>query len=241
MSDGFIFVCYTSRSGSALLCVALASTGVAGQPEEYFHPGATATLGKPAWREDWQTRDFESILREPMRYGTTPNGVFGSKLLLEESIDIGDRLRRLSGNHDPNTARVFANTFPEPRYLWITRRDKVRQAISLFRAKQSGEWIRKVESTPAATNLVFSYRLIDGLLRHIVQTEAAWARFFIDSGIVPHTVVYEDLVQTYEPTVRQVLSYLQIPLPKEVSYFRTNHSEAVGRTVRGMGATLLRD
>src|SRR4051794_22395246 len=49
--DRSYLVCATPRSGSTLLCRALAQTGVAGRPEEYFE--ARATTGRPPEPRDY--------------------------------------------------------------------------------------------------------------------------------------------------------------------------------------------
>src|SRR4051812_48257017 len=92
-------VCATERSGSTLLCELLGSTGIAGRPEEYFEylaatgrarqpreyfppdadPGILellAPLEPPLEPGDWEAR-----LRDALERGTTPNGVFGSKMM----------------------------------------------------------------------------------------------------------------------------------------------------------------
>ena len=102
-------VCATPRSGSTLVCQTLIRTGVAGRPEEYFE--ALRSTGVPRRPEEYfhgttdqsildhlgqQESAFNPQPRSPLwsrtaydRYidwvleaGTTPNGVFGAKLML---------------------------------------------------------------------------------------------------------------------------------------------------------------
>ena len=81
-------VAATQRSGSTLLCRALADTGVAGRPEEYFLTGPPEAF-PPGWTF-WEDgifalphgeMDREGYLELVFRLGTTPNGVFGAKLM----------------------------------------------------------------------------------------------------------------------------------------------------------------
>src|SRR4051794_16615313 len=92
-------VCATERSGSTLLCELLAGTGVAGRPEEFFEDlGATGRPRQPReYFEDCGDHEilallpplrgplplppFEQRLAAALERGTTPNGVFGSKLM----------------------------------------------------------------------------------------------------------------------------------------------------------------
>lgn len=46
--------------------------------------------------------------------------------------------------------------------------------------------------------------------------EAAIQEFFDEGFIVPHTVVYEDFILSYEETVRSILDYLELPNVEEV-------------------------
>jgi LPS sulfotransferase NodH len=80
-------VCASQRSGTTLLCRALADTGVAGRPDEYFL--AVDERDHPEWR-GWehgpfgrahQARDREHYLDIVSDLGSTPNGVFGAKLM----------------------------------------------------------------------------------------------------------------------------------------------------------------
>src|SRR5688500_16891487 len=92
-------VCATERSGSTLLCELLSGTGVARRPEEPFQflhatgrvrppreyfdedagPGILELLpplGPPLPPEPWSDR-----LAAALERGTTPNGVFGAKMM----------------------------------------------------------------------------------------------------------------------------------------------------------------
>src|SRR4051794_6151624 len=101
-------VCATPRSGSTLLCRALTQTGIAGRPEEYFearrdtgHPPAPrdyfsgadridldALLGRehpvppaPAYSSLEGIEDYQDHIARTLDGGTTPNGVFGAKIM----------------------------------------------------------------------------------------------------------------------------------------------------------------
>ena len=110
-------VCATERSGSTLLCELLAGTGVAGRPEEYFEClSATGHVRQP--REYFDDAGDDSILERlpplapprpapdpvarlhaALERGTTPNGVFGSKLMWayrDELLACGDPERTLA-------------------------------------------------------------------------------------------------------------------------------------------------
>src|SRR6202050_1088407 len=94
-------VCATQRSGSTLLCEFLRATDVAGVPDEYFERlrGTGLPRQPRQYFEDPSVQDiaagllptrpgrperageFEPWLHYVLQRGTTPNGVFGAKMM----------------------------------------------------------------------------------------------------------------------------------------------------------------
>ena len=68
-----------ARSGSTMLSSALQASGIAGVPMEYFHPDAASCLPQPITEKVvvQYITDLESRR-------TTPNGIFGIKLQLQQ-------------------------------------------------------------------------------------------------------------------------------------------------------------
>jgi LPS sulfotransferase NodH len=202
-------ICATSRSGSTLLCDRLMATGFAGRPEEYFNARPRAALGHPVW-SGWDRADMAAYVGWILDLGTTPNGVFGVKLTPSALEALLVRLRADRQDPDMSDGELLGMSFPGLRFLWITRRDKVRQAISAYRALQSDTWIERTGTAHRAEEPSYSFVLIDEQVGAIVQDEAAWSHFFTANGIRPHTVVYEDLVADTEDEVNAVLRWLGI-------------------------------
>src|SRR5947209_6929141 len=101
-------VCATPRSGSTLLCEALANTGIAGNPKEYFENlistglprrpreyfedianteivdvlGAYSRLdNEPGLSTGQNGYSYTEYFQKVIEQGTTPNGVFGAKVM----------------------------------------------------------------------------------------------------------------------------------------------------------------
>ena len=80
-------VCANARSGSTMLCRTLSDLGTAGRPEEYFLTWPEPLPGEDGyWEHGRLARKYGVTSREDFlalvyRRGTTPNGVFGAKLL----------------------------------------------------------------------------------------------------------------------------------------------------------------
>jgi LPS sulfotransferase NodH len=75
-SRGYLLCCI-ERTGSNLLAEALAGTGIAGRPVEYFNPVEQA---RPWMRDILGDSTMVDGLPKILIAGTTPNGLFGAKL-----------------------------------------------------------------------------------------------------------------------------------------------------------------
>ena len=238
-------VCATPRSGSTLLCHLLDQTGLAGHPEEYFEalrhsgqprrpheyfdPNRHANLvERLAFREMpdraatpnslWVPETYDRYLDWALAEGTTPNGVFGAKLMWGYLGDFATLLRGIDGLGGLPIPALLDESFPNLRYVRITRRDKVRQAVSLWRAVQTQAW-RQPESDDdehRAKEPTFSFRAINYLVRLLTAHDASWDAYFLGLGHEPLTLTYEELAEAHEPVVRRVLDHLGIPAPADL-------------------------
>ncbi|GGD59757.1 Stf0 family sulfotransferase [Paenibacillus nasutitermitis] len=194
---------FSQRTGSTLLNKALASTGVAGDPGEWLHfqERHPSTLTRENLEQIWQD-------------GTTSNGVFGLKINFEQRwIDAFREMFELP--QEVSRAEVWSTAFPNcNRHIYMTRRNKVRLAVSWWRAIVTGEWHREYGGKPQEHEIADKYNIdaISHLLMESTMREAAIEDFFTESGILPLTIVYEDFILDYEGTVLKVLEFLGIPL-----------------------------
>jgi len=233
-------ICSTPRTGSSMLCDALTLTGAAGRPEEYFQfrartgyprrpqeyfeaaddPEIFDILGPRTRVEDDESRydpsryeRYEDYLAWALEEGTTPNGVFGAKVMWGYFNGFVTGLRwAVPGRQRLSVCELAPSVFPELRYLSVTRRDKVRQAVSLWRALQSWSWSSDAGvALDEADRLRYSAAAIDYLVRDIQAHEDEWQGYFRECGVQPYTVVYEDFVQNYEGTIRDILRHVGAP------------------------------
>src|SRR3984957_10976911 len=238
-------VCATPRSGSTLLCQELDRTGLAGHPQEYFealrrsgvprrpheyfdperHPNIVERLafremleGAPKPNPLWQPDTYDQYLTWALQEGTTPNGVFGAKLMWGYLGDFAELLRGIDGMAGRPLPELLARAFPGLRYVQITRRDKVRQAVSLWKAVQTQAWQREAGSEVGADDgrmpePVFSFRAINYLIRQLTAHDASWDAYFLGLGYEPLKVTYEEPARSTEAVVARVLEYLENPQP----------------------------
>jgi trehalose 2-sulfotransferase len=201
-------ICTTPRSGSNFLCEVLRTTGVAGRPDEYFRD-------PPAGHARWALPEFGAYVERIRRAGTTPNGVFGLKVMWSYFEEVVSRLATLTGRAGARAPEVLACTLPSLRYIWLTRRDKVRQGVSWERALKTRRWRSTdvaVEGIPEPT---FDVEAIDALVEVAAADDRAWRGFFDRHGIEPLVILYEELEQHPEQTCRRALDFLRVAAPRQ--------------------------
>lgn len=199
-------ICSTARSGSTFLCHTLRKTGVAGYPDEFFEKAHFAR-----WCDTWGVSAFDDeYVAKAIEAATTPNGVCGVKIHMEGFYEHFVRnlaeLPRFRGR-GLSAHAMLAELFPNLHYIWITRRDKVRQAVSLWRATETGQWVWK-RLEPTASPREYNFKQIDANVAGFVLQEAKWQDYFTEAGVRPPTVVYEDFASDYEQTVWRLLRHL---------------------------------
>ena len=233
-------VCSTQRSGSTYLCRLLASTGVAGNPHEYFEARAeTGSPPHPSYflaglprtgagiRDDLRPTDapeysdlttvegWEAHLERTFRLGTTANGVFATKLMWNQLPDLGQHAAALPEFAGLAGSDLLERLLGYPSYVWMRRCDKVRQAISLWRALQTRTWRLDHPNADAGTPVLsYSFDGIEHLRRRLSADDEAWGRFFLHSLIAPLELVYEeDVSPDPASAVARVLAHIGIELP----------------------------
>ena len=256
--DRSYLVCATPRSGSTLVCHALTDTGVAGRPEEYFE--ALRHSGRPRRPEEyflgvedqsirdhlgersigseqqprsplWSRAAYDRHLEWAFEVGTTPNGIFGAKLMWGYLGEFVSLLRNVPAYRDVPLAELLPTVFPDLTFVRVVRANKVRQAVSLWKAVQTATW-REDQATAKAASLEddgsppyrafieehrpqlrFHYKAIDHLLEQLLIEEASWDAFFEHAGIKPVLVLYENFASDYETSTLRLLERLDLAPP----------------------------
>jgi len=223
-------LCATPRCGSNLLAGTLGQHGGAGKPQEYFlywyalehEPGQL----DPEMAKAWQV-PVDVYLRKAFDLGTTYNGVFGAKLMWSYVDDVVRQLRTRPGCERLDVAGVLHAALPDLTYLHIRREDRVRQAVSLVRAMQSGEWFKgqragapegddtriAFATGPQADRLHYDFDQIAESYAMLQAHDTAWRGFFRAAGVHAHEVTYEQLVADPEGTVSGVLDHIGVLRP----------------------------
>ncbi|HEX2053174.1 MAG TPA: Stf0 family sulfotransferase [Actinomycetota bacterium] len=257
--DVCYLVCATPRSGSTLVCKALTQTGVAGRPEEYFE--ALRHSGQPRRPEEyfvgvddpsiiehlrersegsqprpqppmWGRTTYDKYLEWAMAEGTTPNGVFGAKLMWGYFRDFESLLRNVPAYRKVSLANLLPTVFPNLQYVRVVRASKVRQAVSLWKAVQTDRWSDSpAEDSETATDsaggdeleplrppLRFHYKAIDHLIDKLIAEEAFWDAFFEHCRIRPILVLYENFAADYETSTLNLMERLGLKRPDQMHF-----------------------
>lgn len=195
---------FTQRTGSSLLCKALQSTGVAGNPGESLNMNRIDELEK--------LENPQDIIWER---GMNGSRVYGVKLghhqpYFDRLVNV---LRKFPGGDYCKTEMdVYNNAFPNGKHIFMSRRNKVRLAVSWWKWIQTGEVHRVKGDLPKNVDVSdkYLYNAVDTLVACCVMREAAIQELFSQAGIIPMNIYYEDFIADYEGTVFSILNFLGI-------------------------------
>jgi LPS sulfotransferase NodH len=203
------FICTLPRSGSWLLCESLERTGIAGRPREYIDPAAL---------KDQPISKYRPHLEAILDRGMTSNGVFGIKFHWFQFEFACGMIQALPEVRTTVLARGVRQIFGDVRYVWLTRRDKARQAVSYYRASRTGQWW-KIDGTevPGSSgkpkDVPFDYVEINRLYKVLLAHETKWYQFFEESGITPLVLPYEQLAVDYKGVTRELMESIGLEMP----------------------------
>jgi LPS sulfotransferase NodH len=206
-----VLICSVPRTGSWLLAEALEETGRCGHPREYFR-----TDYESIYAREWKLpagHDFAAYLAAVRRAGSTPNGVFATKLHWEQYAAALPRLRSLS---PPGRAAddLLRDHFPAPVLVRLHRTDTAAQAVSWYRAIHLDVWwqlddptARPDDRLPGEPDLAE----IERLERRIIDQDEQWAALLADTALDLVLVTYEELSADYPAAVARVLAAAGLP------------------------------
>jgi trehalose 2-sulfotransferase len=217
----------SQRSGSTLLVESLRATGVAGEPQEFFQYLPT-TSQVPQPREWFADVEDDSILRllDPPDEGTpdlapaeiwrdyirtvgrTPNGVWGAKLMWNQTGLLLNRAKDLpKRSGDGLLAAIRDVVGDDPLLVHVYRPDVVSQAVSFWRAVQTRVWRGRPDPRRDARAEYHA-----GAISHIVtmlrEQEIGWRTWFDEEDVNPIEVSYPVLWRNLTQIVGTILEAL---------------------------------
>lgn len=198
----------TPRSGSYLLCDGLRQTGRAGAPTEFFgrHQKMLYCAGAELPMLDYVAALLDFAAERS-------NNIFGAKLMwphLKQHLlcELAE-LPELSGFSDQEIIKIL---FPGVRIIRLSRRDRVRQAVSYARAHLTGVWsaLRDSGVDGPPRNLFYDEDLVERCFTELEWEEEGITGFLENSDFRTLDVWYEELAEDYIATLRRVLDFIGV-------------------------------
>ncbi|MEO1436423.1 MAG: Stf0 family sulfotransferase [Bacteroidota bacterium] len=204
---------FTQRSGSTFLCELLANTGLAGQPGEHLE------LFKPdnSLLDKWKAINYYDLRQKFWKAATSENGVCGQKVACHQArfdaLFKHVQTAPMAPQFD-NPHIWLQDWLPNLKHLYLTRRHRIRQVVSWWRAIQDNAWHRRgeqlIDHDKAWYDQHYNFDALSHLFKESILMECAQQRYFDTYGIVPLTIVYEDFIQDLEGTLQRIFDYLGI-------------------------------
>jgi LPS sulfotransferase NodH len=189
-------ICSQPRCGSSLLSDWLFRTQCLGVPHEYLHPNAHMPFiaRRLGLTDADDAVDVDAYIRRIKALRTTANGVFGVKAHWDQAAPL------LKAGH-------FARHFGQARFIYLTRRDLLGQAISLALALQTGQYRAGADRTGEPA---YDFKQICKAMTFVLNQRQGWEQLFALNGLAPLRLVYEDIQDRRSETVGRVCEHLGV-------------------------------
>jgi LPS sulfotransferase NodH len=167
--------------------------------------------------------DFESVvfslgyLEAVLAEGKGGTAIFGLRVMFETLDELSARLDKLFPGLETTPTR-FEKAFGQPLYVHLSRENKVAQAVSLLKARQTGLWHiasdgSELERTAPHREAAYDPAIISTLVDELTLQDDSWREWFVTHGIEPVQLTYESLSQDPQAGLRAVLSGLGVDTP----------------------------
>lgn len=198
------WICTSPRSGSEALTELLTATKLAGVPREYF--------GR-SFRSRYESVkgpvvNYPGYIANIVELGMTPNRVFGAKVFWFHFLKIFPNFKK-HWSEDYSFIQLLNFLWPGLKIVRLRRADKLRQAISYYRATTTGVW-RSTDKRAPYADCPFNFTEIQAMKDKLTAWEYYWHTCFKSIGVVPYEILYEDMVQDFHGTLESLLDYLSI-------------------------------
>ena len=200
-------LCSSPRCGTYMIAGIMKDMQL-GDPYEAFNFGANRR-----YRPYYDVSDFCTLIDRVLEKQTSPEtGVFGVKFFWEHLERFYRIANKIDGMNELNLdiKEMLELFFGSPRYLYLGRRNSLKQAVSLAKAIQSNHFQTIDDSPDTIVEGKTSYdaNLISQALMRILSEALLWENFFRQFEITPYRLWYEDLVNDREKTIQGVLFFL---------------------------------
>lgn len=211
-------ICFTPRSGSSWLTELLASTQALGKAQEYLNPNIV-----PGILEKFHASSPSDYLDRTLSRTASENGVASIEVTwfhlqwLARSIE--------KSPWEGELPSPFTNS---AYYVWLRRHDLIAQAVSLYKATETGYFANDGKSeAPNAMSVPYSSKKIKKWCNHILQQEYGFERWFRSRQIKPLRLFYEDTTNNPEWTLQTIANFIELPRETQLNIPDTRHKKIV--------------
>jgi LPS sulfotransferase NodH len=163
--------------------------------------------------------------------------------------DFVSLVRNVPEYRDLPLADLLPAVFHNVTFVRVVRANKVRQAVSLWKAVQTATWRQNQsqDDNPVASlpedvdeppyksfldehlpSLRFNYNAISHLLGQVLRDEARWDAFFEHVRIRPVLVLYENFAADFEQSTLNVLDQIGLERPDDFRFEPRMKSQSDG-------------
>jgi LPS sulfotransferase NodH len=194
-------ICTSPRSGSTLLCRLLRESSGAGLPGSHFHePSLEKWLGQYGFRRSqFGTRKqaLAAVFQSAITHGKGGSNIFGLRLQRHSFTYFTKQLSILHPSFPDDKSRMDA-AFGNTLFVYLTREDKLDQAISYVKAKQTGLWHMapdgtEIERLSEPREALYDKVAISRQLELFKKMETEWRVWFERECIDSLTITYDEL------------------------------------------------
>jgi trehalose 2-sulfotransferase len=184
-------ICTTPRSGSNLLCNYLRNTGILGDPGELLNPDVIRIghLGRHFEQSGSISAERYIIWAQERFRGK--NEVFGAKILYEDLESFG-------------VFPAFRQLFEQSTLFWLTRRDKLAQAISYYIAQMTGQWVFNDPPKMSIEDLRFDYQKIREHVDRLNRQDMNWRFMFERLNRTYIIIIFEEFINNPAATLQEI-------------------------------------
>lgn len=192
------YICFTPRSGSTWLNEILTQSQLMGVPGEWFNPGQ---LAKNIVKR-YPCADLPEYIDCIKRKTSATSGVFGAEIsffqyeILEQALAACDARELV----DLGRSKLI--------YLW--RQDLLAQAVSLYRATETGMFhsVQRDAAVREEADFAYSENKIWKWMLHLLQQELGWVRWLSKRELPYLNLSYEELWSSTELTLARLFQYV---------------------------------
>ena len=188
----YYIICTQPRTGSHLLR-ALLRQQRCGNPDELIQQLRTEHV-----------KDLDSLYKKGIL-----GDVFGMTVHQLHFLSGLKILREHTGMQKESDFTLLNTLFPNVKFIYLYRRDKVKQAISYVKAHRTGHYTFKGDTQFGA----YSESEITKFMEYICRSEAKWLNFFDKYQIKHYDITYESLCSDPIESVRGILNSLGVESP----------------------------